>query len=254
MLLYYLFWMFMGYTKHFNIIFGTNLLTGGPAHIVVFLPILVFRRKGISTGVQTEWNLRETYFWNEHDPGDLECKPGDHQGGHKIRGRSHPPGRAPCLVGPSGLRVRTSSYVFDLSLSLSCSLYGTILMYHELCYYSWILWCFSPSTLLWWIEFPSWSYLNALSLWFEYTWCMTCRVYLWWQWDITCHLMYVLVTNLWVPPMNLCIGVGTRSWLSGRNFGALLEVLCVGWIDESEIVWCISYNHAHWYLRWQWSI
>ena len=24
------------------------------------------------------------------------------------------------------------------------------------------------------------------------------------------HLMYVLVINLWVPPMNLCIGVGTH--------------------------------------------
>ena len=44
------------------------------------------------------------------------------------------------------------------------------------------------------------------------------------------------------------------SWLSGRNFGALFEVLCVGWIDESEIVWCISYNHTHRYLRWPWSI
>ena len=36
MLLYYLFWMFMAFTKHFYIIFGTNLLTGGPAQIVVF--------------------------------------------------------------------------------------------------------------------------------------------------------------------------------------------------------------------------
>ena len=44
------------------------------------------------------------------------------------------------------------------------------------------------------------------------------------------------------------------SWLSGRNFGALFEVLCVGWIDESEIVWCILYNHTHGYLRWHWSI
>ena len=35
-----------------------------------------------------------------------------------------------------------------ISLSLSCSWFGTILMYRELCYYSWILWCFSPSTLL----------------------------------------------------------------------------------------------------------
>ena len=39
---------------------------------------------------------------------------------------------------------------------------------------------------------------------------MSCRAYLWLQWDIMCHLMYVLVTNLRVPPMNLCIGVGTR--------------------------------------------
>ena len=35
-----------------------------------------------------------------------------------------------------------------ISLSLSCSCGDTILMYRELCYYSWILWCFSPSTLL----------------------------------------------------------------------------------------------------------
>ena len=54
-----------------------------------------------------------------------------------------------------------------ISLSLSCSLYGTILMYRELCYYSWILWCFSPSTLLWWIGFPSWSYHIGLSLYFR---------------------------------------------------------------------------------------
>ena len=31
-----------------------HLLTGGPAQNVVFLPISVFRRKGISNGVQTE--------------------------------------------------------------------------------------------------------------------------------------------------------------------------------------------------------
>ena len=62
MLLYYLFWMFMGFIIVFYIIFGTNLLIGGPAQIVVFLPISVFRRIGISNRVQTEWNLRESYF------------------------------------------------------------------------------------------------------------------------------------------------------------------------------------------------
>ena len=66
--------MFVGFILHFYIIFGTNLLTGGPAHIVVFLPILVFRRTGTSNGVQTEWNLRERDFWNERDLRDLELK------------------------------------------------------------------------------------------------------------------------------------------------------------------------------------
>ena len=64
MLLYYLFWMFMGFTLHFYIIFGTNLLTGGPARIAVFLPISVFRRK---KEYQTESKQNETFgsviFW-----------------------------------------------------------------------------------------------------------------------------------------------------------------------------------------------
>ena len=54
MLSYYLFWMIMVFIIHFYIIFGTSLLTGGHPHIVVFLPISVFRRKGISNGVQME--------------------------------------------------------------------------------------------------------------------------------------------------------------------------------------------------------
>ena len=71
MLLYYLFWMFMGFIMHFYIIFGTNLLTEGPLQIV-FFPISVFRRKGISNKIQTERNLREDHFWNRCNPGDLE--------------------------------------------------------------------------------------------------------------------------------------------------------------------------------------
>ena len=72
MLLYYLFWMLMGFSLHFYIIFGTNLLSGGPTQIAVFLPISVFRRKVISNGIQTKWNLHEDLFWNKHDLGDLE--------------------------------------------------------------------------------------------------------------------------------------------------------------------------------------
>ena len=80
MLLYYPFWMSMGFILHIYIIFWTNLLTGGPSHIAIFLPISVFRRKRISNGVQTEWNLRERDFWNERDPEDLECKSRSNRG------------------------------------------------------------------------------------------------------------------------------------------------------------------------------
>ena len=45
MLLYYPFWMFMGFTLHFYIIFGTNLLTGGPTHIAVFFAYFSISKK-----------------------------------------------------------------------------------------------------------------------------------------------------------------------------------------------------------------
>ena len=70
-LLYYLlFWTLLGFIIHFYIIFGTNLLTGGPAQNCCFLPFSVFRRNRISNGVQMEWNLRERdshRTWSKED-------------------------------------------------------------------------------------------------------------------------------------------------------------------------------------------
>ena len=86
----------MGFIIHFYIIFGTNLLTGGPAQIAVFLPISVFRRKGISNGVQTEWNLREHDFRNKRDPEDLEWTSSNQRGGHEAGGSPS------TLMGPRG--------------------------------------------------------------------------------------------------------------------------------------------------------
>ena len=63
--------MFMGFTVHFYIIFGTNLLTGGPAQICCFMPISVFRGKGISDGVKTERNQLEKLFLEGKQPGRL---------------------------------------------------------------------------------------------------------------------------------------------------------------------------------------
>ena len=109
MLYYLLFWTLLGFIIHFYIIFGTNLLTGGPAQNCCFLPVLGFRRKGISNGVQTEWNLRERDFLTERDLGDLDPAPRNKRGGHE----GAPLGRAPCLMGSSLLLRRTSSsYIY----------------------------------------------------------------------------------------------------------------------------------------------
>ena len=89
MLCYLLFWTILGFIFHFYIIFGTNLLTGGPVQICCFMPISVFRGKGISDEVITERNQLEKLF--------LEGKPPDGLGVHiKRYGRcSRGWGRAP---------------------------------------------------------------------------------------------------------------------------------------------------------------
>ena len=47
------------------------------------------------------------------------------------------------------------------------------------------------------------------------------------------HLMYVLVINLRVPPMNLCIGVGTRFCRDSpvETLGHSLKYFYVGWMS-----------------------
>ena len=113
MLYYILFWTLLGFIIHFYIIFGTNLLTGGQPRIAVFLPISEFRRKRISNGVQTEWNLRERDFWNERDPDDLDPTSRKQPGRHEVGGRAYPPDAPSTLMGPTLLHRRTSSsYIY----------------------------------------------------------------------------------------------------------------------------------------------
>ena len=106
----------MGFIMLFYIIFGTNLLTEILVQIAVFLPISVFRRKGISNGVQTEWNLRESYFWNKRNPGDLEWtsrnKRGSHEGGRRAPGGGCAPHPHGPVVAPltNFLRLYISTY------------------------------------------------------------------------------------------------------------------------------------------------
>ena len=101
----------MDFVIHFYIIFGTNLLTGGPAQIAVFLPISEFHRKTISNGVQTEWNLRERDFRNKRDPEDLESTSRNQPGEHEAGGAPTPPGRA---LHPRGAHFAPLAYFFLL--------------------------------------------------------------------------------------------------------------------------------------------
>ena len=57
MLYYLLFWAILGFIFHFYIIFGTNLLTGGPAQNCCFLPFQYFEE----TEYQTESKRNETF-------------------------------------------------------------------------------------------------------------------------------------------------------------------------------------------------
>ena len=84
--------MLMGLFIHFYIIFGTNLLTEGPVQIAVFLPIFVFRKKGISNGMKPPGEL---FFWNKRDLRDLEWTSRNQRGGHKAGRRACPLGAPP---------------------------------------------------------------------------------------------------------------------------------------------------------------
>ena len=70
MLLYYLFWMLMGFILHFYIIFGTNLLTGGPTQIVVFCLFQCFAEKEYRTKSKRNETFRNVIFSTNviHEP------------------------------------------------------------------------------------------------------------------------------------------------------------------------------------------
>ena len=96
----------MGFNMLFYIIFGTNLLTGGPVQIVFFL-----FQSFIEKEYQTERNLREDLSWNKRNPGDLEWKSEMQRGGHEARGRAQG-GR--CIPHPRGPLVAPPTYFLRL--------------------------------------------------------------------------------------------------------------------------------------------
>ena len=57
--------MFMGFSKHFYIIFGTNLLTGGPAQIVVSCLFQCFEEKEYQMESKRNETFRGVIFGTE---------------------------------------------------------------------------------------------------------------------------------------------------------------------------------------------
>ena len=113
MLLYYPFWYLWALLYIFISIFGTNLLTGGPARIAVFCLFQYFKEKEYQT--ESKWN--ETFgsvifgtnviqrTWSESQEAV--------EAATRVEDAPTHTGRAPYLVGPSGShRPTSSSYIY----------------------------------------------------------------------------------------------------------------------------------------------
>ena len=94
----------------FYIIFGTNLLTEGPVQIAVFLPISVFRRKGISNGMKPSRGS----FLEEYHPGDLEWTSTKKRGGHEAGGCTQGVGAPPPSWAPRSSTDLLPSHIYTL--------------------------------------------------------------------------------------------------------------------------------------------
>ena len=102
MLYYILFWTLMGFIIHFYIIFGTNLLTGGPTQIAVFFAYFSLSRKRNIKRSPNGMKPSGKLFLNGSNPGDLECTSGNQRGGHEAGGAPTPRARPPTSWAPRG--------------------------------------------------------------------------------------------------------------------------------------------------------
>ena len=112
MLYYLLFWTILGFIFHFYIIFGTNLLTGGPAQNCCFFCLFQCFEE---TEYQTESKRNETFGIVIFQPNVIQETWTLPQEVPEVvtRVEGAPPGRAPYLVGPLTLHRRTpSSYIY----------------------------------------------------------------------------------------------------------------------------------------------
>ena len=114
MLLYLLFWTILGFILHIYIIFGTNLLTEGPARIAVFFAYFSISKKRNIKRSPNGMKPSGTWFSQRTRPGRLGPYIKTQKRRPRGRGaRPPPPGAPSTLVGPLLLHRRTpSSYIY----------------------------------------------------------------------------------------------------------------------------------------------
>ena len=107
MLYYLLFWTILGFIIHFYIIFGTNLLTGGPAQNWCFFTYLsVSKKQNIKRSPN---GMKPSGTWFSHQIRSRRLGPSIKKATKRSRGWR----ARPCLMGPSKLHRRTSSsYIY----------------------------------------------------------------------------------------------------------------------------------------------
>ena len=113
MLYYILFWTLLGFIIHFYIIFGTNLLTGGPAQIAVFCLFQCFEGKEYQTKSKRNETFGNMIFETNVIQRTWTLRQESNQEGTRLGGAPTPPGAPSTLVGPTLLHRRTSSsYIY----------------------------------------------------------------------------------------------------------------------------------------------
>ena len=111
MLYYLLFWTLLGFIIHFYIIFGTTLLTGGPAQNCCFFAYFRVSKKRNIKRSPNGMKPSRTWFYQRTRPGKLGPYVKKEKRRPRGRGRAYPPGRA---LHPRGPPIAPPTYFFLL--------------------------------------------------------------------------------------------------------------------------------------------
>ena len=114
MLLYYLFWMFMGCIIHFYIIFGTNLLTQSPVSVSIFPLFQCSAEKEYQMESKRNETFRKVIFGKKAIQETWSARQGINEERTR-QGARPPPGRA---LHPHGPLVAPLTYFFLLYIPI----------------------------------------------------------------------------------------------------------------------------------------